>query len=345
MKKLIFLISICLIAGGCATTGPRVSSLEIRQAEDELRLKAIDFQYQQLAKISAIGYKINKNLPEEDKKGNFPFIGVYCGPIEKDLIRLYDLRQKSGIVAIVVVENGPAYEAGIQSGDIIDKANGKSIKSISDLNLSVKKMKPGETAPFEIIRNGERINKKIMIGSIPVNVSYEMDGAEVVNAGAGPNKVVVTYGLTRFVKSDDEIAVVLGHELAHITKGHLEKSMAGQVVGTVAAIGLGITSEIFIPGTGGAVMRGVGGIGDVFNRSYSQDLEREADYFGIQYVYNAGYDIDVGTKVWERFAIEVPSSMVKSYLSTHPSSPERYVRLKKAIEEIKSSAVSGQFRR
>lgn len=324
---------------GCATTGPMVCSMEIRRAEDELRLKAVNFQYRQLAKISSIGYKINKNLPEEDKKGNFPFIGVYCSPIDKELIGLYNLQQKNGIAAIVVVENGPACEAGIQAGDIIDKADGKNIRSVSDLNLSIKRAKPGETVFFEIIRNGEKINKEITVSSIPVNVSYEMDWAEEVNAGAGPNKVVVTYGLMRFVKSDDEIAVILGHELAHITKGHLNKSAAGQVLGAVAAIGLGITSEIFAPGTGGAVMRGVGGVGGIFNRSYSQDLEREADYFGIQYVYNAGYDIDAGAQVWERFAIEVPGSMVRSYLSTHPSSPERYVRLKKAVEEIKSSGI------
>lgn len=337
MKKLICLIVfLSFVVSGCATTGPKVSSREIRDAEDSLRLKAMTFQYQQLEKMASIGYNICKNLPEKDRKGKFSFIGAYFSPINKDLMRLYNLQQKKGIVIIAIVKGGPADRAGLKAGNVISEINGKPVKSISDLGLKLKKIKPSETVQFKIIEDGTEIVKDMQTDCIPVNVAFEMDPSESVNAGALPHKVMVTYGLTRFAKSDDEIAVVLAHELAHITKGHMEKSAAGQAVSTIAAIGLGITAEVFLPGTGSAVMRGVGGVGDAFGRVYSQDLEREADYFGIQYVYNSGYNIDAGTQVWERFAIEVPSSMVRAYLSTHPSSPERYVRIKKAIEEIKA---------
>jgi len=65
-------------------------------------------------------------------------------------------------------------------------------------------------------------------------------------------------------------------------------------------------------------------------------MEREADYFGLKYVKLAGYDYEAASGVWERFAIEVPKSMVQNYLNTHPTSPERLVRLEKIIEELKT---------
>jgi len=84
-------------------------------------------------------------------------------------------------------------------------------------------------------------------------------------------------------------------------------------------------------------MRGVGQIGDIFNASYSRDLEREADYFGTKFVYYSGYDVNACATVEERFAIEIPATMIEHYLSTHPSSPERVARVRKTIEELKAN--------
>jgi len=78
-------------------------------------------------------------------------------------------------------------------------------------------------------------------------------------------------------------------------------------------------------------------IGRAFGAKYSRDLEKEADYFGLQYAHLAGFDIEAGADVWERFAIEIPQSMVRDFMSTHPSSPERFVHIKKIIEEIKEA--------
>jgi predicted Zn-dependent protease len=157
-----------------------------------------------------------------------------------------------------------------------------------------------------------------------------------INAGAAPNLILVTYGLMNFTKSDDEIAMVLGHELAHITKGHISKITGIQILTGLAAIGLGILSDQLSPGSGVDVIRAASGISEIFGRSYSRDLEREADYFGLRYVKLAGYDYKVASEVWERFANEVPKSMVQSFLNTHPSSPERMVRIQKIIRELEN---------
>ncbi|GAG19429.1 unnamed protein product, partial [marine sediment metagenome] len=63
---------------------------------------------------------------------------------------------------------------------------------------------------------------------------------------------------------------------------------------------------------------------------------READYLGLIYAHNAGYDIEKGVDLWKRFALEIPRSRSKSFLRTHPASPERILRVKKVVELIKS---------
>ena len=69
---------------------------------------------------------------------------------------------------------------------------------------------------------------------------------------------------------------------------------------------------------------------------YSRGNEREADYLGLIYAHNAGYDIEKGVALWKRFALEIPKSRSKSFLRTHPASPERILRVKKVVELIKS---------
>ena len=174
------------------------------------------------------------------------------------------------------------------------------------------------------------------IGAVPRKIAFDMIDEQEVNAGAGPNLILVTYGLMRFAESDDEIAVILGHELAHITKGHISKAMGVEMFADLAILGVGILSEYLSPGSGTDVIRAASGVGQIFSRSYSRDLEREADYFGLKYTKLAGYDYEVASGVWERFAIEVPRSMIQNYLNSHPTSPERMVRIEKIIKELEA---------
>src|ERR1043166_5581781 len=58
-----------------------------------------------------------------------------------------------------------------------------------------------------------------------------------INAGSTFGQVMVTEGMMRFVRSDDELAMILGHELAHITQGHVSRrAMSNTVLGIGAAL-------------------------------------------------------------------------------------------------------------
>ena len=343
-----FVVALILTSSGCATmTGPGVSRAEINAAKEELKVKSLGFRINQIQRINDIGYRIVSSIPREDIKTEpVPYLGIYCVKINKYLKRLYNLSVDKGVVVIVVVKDSPAEKAGVQVGDVILSVKNKKIKSVNSLSRALRKMEIGETVNVEILRSDSSQDLAVQVtesplvipatvGSVPKRVSVTMVDQQGVNAAAAKDTIYVTYGLMNFAKSDDEIAAVLGHELAHSVRGHLSKIQGGRLVGIFAAIALGVAAETASPGSGEGVMRGVGGIGNAFNASYSRNLEREADYFGTKFVHYAGYDVNVCATISERFAVEIPNSMVEHYLSTHPSSPERLLRIKKTIEEIK----------
>src|SRR4029079_5086814 len=74
------------------------------------------------------------------------------------------------------------------------------------------------------------------------NVQFVLvSGDQSINAGATFGQVAITSGMLNFIESDDEMAVVLGHELAHITEGHVMKgTMSGLALNALAlAVAIG----------------------------------------------------------------------------------------------------------
>jgi predicted Zn-dependent protease len=155
-------------------------------------------------------------------------------------------------------------------------------------------------------------------------------GDPSINASATFGRVVISGGMLRFLESDDELAVVLGHEVAHITQGHVLK-------GTLASVALNaitILGEGFAPGAG----RLASGIGQLFLNHYAQTQEREADEVGLRYAFRAGYDPRSAVDMTERLAVEVPQWMSAGYFASHLSSIERAVLARREADDLLSGA-------
>ena len=177
-------------------------------------------------------------------------------------------------------------------------------------------------------RRVERVGRRLL-ESIPGNPRVQfviVNGDPSINAGATFGQVAITSGMLNFIKSDDEMAVVLGHELAHIEQGHVMKGAVGGLALNILAIVL----ESRVPGAGQAA----GGVGQLFLNHYTQTQEREADDVGLRYAYQAGYDPRVAVDLQERLAVETPQSMSAGYFDTHPSSVERAVAARREAEEL-----------
>jgi len=148
-----------------------------------------------------------------------------------------------------------------------------------------------------------------------------------VNAWTDGKSVWITRGMLRFLKNDDEIAIVLAHEMAHAYRGHMTYLRAKQIFG----LALGIAAEIFAPGSGQAV----GLLLDAATKKFDRDQEREADFYGLIWASKAGFNVDAAKEIWHRMAVEMPESTEKGFLSSHPSSVERLLAIEKVADVLK----------
>jgi len=150
------------------------------------------------------------------------------------------------------------------------------------------------------------------------------------NAFADGKKVYILYGMMRFCQTDDELALVVGHEMAHNAMMHMEARKTNAMAGTVIDILVSVLTGV---GTHGL-------FGKMTSTAHSGAFEQEADYVGLYYAARAGYDISNAANFWRRMAVHDPKAMEGGL--THPSSAERFVAMEAATAEIKTKQASGQ---
>jgi len=158
----------------------------------------------------------------------------------------------------------------------------------------------------------------------------ELVNDDTLNASADGKSVRVHAGMVRFVESETEIAFIVGHEMAHNMLSHMDKKTANMLIGSffdVLAAGYGIDTK--------------GGFGKIGAQAFSQNFEAEADYLSLYIIALAGYDITEAPTFWRRMGIEHPDSISKSFNSTHPSSPERFVAMDVTVNEILNKRNNG----
>jgi Zn-dependent protease with chaperone function len=133
---------------------------------------------------------------------------------------------------------------------------------------------------------------------------------------------------------DDELAIVLGHELAHATHEHTRRQFKKAMWIQLVALGLsGATTEIDDK-TARAVAQLLIIFGaQAWQNGYGRDMEDQADRVGLRYAYEAGYDITKGPRLWQRFARKYGESgkVANFFFGNHSLSSQRAVNLERQI--------------
>jgi predicted Zn-dependent protease len=144
-----------------------------------------------------------------------------------------------------------------------------------------------------------------------------------LNAFADGNAIYITQGMYRFAQADEELQLIIAHELAHNAEGHIDRKRGNALLGGI----VDVVAAAYGVDTGGA-------FSNATSRLYSQDFEREADYVGMYMLGRAGVATFEAANFWRRMAAEYPASIRGYYGSTHPASAERWTNIDAAHAEI-----------
>ena len=156
-----------------------------------------------------------------------------------------------------------------------------------------------------------------------------------VNAFCMPGgKIVVFEGLLPLTASDDELAVVIGHEIAHAIAKHSNERMSQAVVAQYGAaiLDAALSTKSTAIQTLGNTVFGLGAQVGVM-LPYSRQHEYEADYLGMILMTLAGYNPESTISFWQKMSTG-GSGTGSDFLSTHPSDDKRIAELKKRLPEM-----------
>lgn len=201
-----------------------------------------------------------------------------------------------------IADGSPAALAGLKLGDVILDDAGEPAKIEEDWDNIL-------ADNVLTVRRGEE-TLTIPIESVSTcDYDLRLSGSTAINAYADGRKITVTAGMMDFVESDAELALIIGHELGHNTMGHIRKILSNYI------ISLGGTR-------------------------YTRPFESEADYVGLYYMVRAGYSSEGVSAFWQRLAKIAPKNISRA--KTHPTFPDRFLRIEATQAEIKTKQAAGE---
>ena len=324
---------------GCGTT-MMIPQIDQEQAREEARLQRITAWKikvgydQQLHNVAFPILRSNVSFCGRKTKLMLGFLYMTTEHLEKDWREnaQADLGIGDHLTIISVAEGSPAHAAGLIPGDKIEGINrnpiGTGKRAAKNFSKLFDKYAKNGSFTLNIWRQGKRLNitvKPVSICGIPVNLANK----DEINAWADGQNVWITTGMLRFVENDDDLALIVGHELAHNTQGHIEKKKTNRMLGAVLGAAVSVATKTQVTQS----------FADAGTLAFSQAFEAEADYVGTYFAARAGFNADNAAELWRRLAAEHPRS-IHLQGSTHPSTAKRFLAIKKTVEEIQQKRLN-----
>jgi beta-barrel assembly-enhancing protease len=182
---------------------------------------------------------------------------------------------------------------------------------------------------------GDRLVARSVAAKSPYQYSFHVLGdPRTVNAFALPGgPIFITEGLLRLLKTEAEVAAVLGHEIGHVVARHSAERLAKQQLtqGLITAVLLGSGDY-----TTAQLAQMVGGM---INMKYGREDELESDALGVRIVAEAGYDPRAMLRVMEVLDKASGGSRQPEFFSTHPNPGNRQEHIKAEIAKHFPSGV------
>ena len=238
---------------------------------------------------------------------------------QAEAVRQYGLDKGPGVVAVVA--GSPAAEAGIRAGDLLLRVNGVPLPTLPP---ATKQRKPRQladaadgiieaqgrtgTLQLDVLRDGARL-RSVLKPFPGCAARGRLARSNQPNAFADGRYAIMTTKMLDFVASDDELAVVMAHELSHNLLRHPQRLDAQKVPH--------------------GILRGFGK-----NAGRVRVTEEEADRLSLKLLWAAGYDASAAIPFWRRLYARYDPIPIPKFMRTHPSLGAREQMIRQTIEEL-----------
>lgn len=258
-------------------------------------------------RIAAIAYRLARlGAPLCSKAA--PLTGLFLhhlpeySPVDQaTMIAVHALDRGPGV--LTVLDGSPAAEADLRAGDTVLSVNGREFPVPADRSREnwreatevAERLLEDElslgAAELRVLRDG-KVGETLLtpISGCPARIRLARSAQ--VNAFASGRTVVVTTGVVGFTRNEDELAVVIAHEMAHNIMAHPDRLRAQKVPR--------------------GLLRGIGR-----NAARVRATEEEADRLAIRLMWMAGYDVTAAIPFWRRFYAKYDT--MPQLFRTHPS--------------------------
>ncbi|MGH7471407.1 MAG: M48 family metalloprotease [Longimicrobiales bacterium] len=343
----LLLLMLCAVfLAGCATTTTQLAPVareDVRAEESVQRELVITELARAQERLDNIAYPLMAAATPVCAAKSGPRLGFslrsahgYTGvwaPAARAALRLSDT-----LSVTAVVGGSPAALAGLEKGDRLLAVNGVEIPiARSAVETATKALQGTSGQPFVLtVRRADGDHQIRAQPEVICNLGAIVTLEGDLNAYADGKSIIFPWMMMRFA-NDDELRAVIAHEIAHNAMGHIE---ARQKNAALAGF-FGLLADVALASQGyntrgentASFMR-------LGAQAFSQDFEREADYVGMYIMARAGVSLTSGPNLWRQFAQINPAAI--GYASTHPTTAERFVRLRTAIEEIENKRRVGR---
>ena len=329
-----------LVCAACAPVSklPPLPTGEIEAEQRKQQIAQLRNYLGQISRLDSVAFQLRTANRDDCKDRAWAQIGLIAGTVQSLPHKFRSFSHEALSVdwthatVLSVADNSPAAVAGIKSGDQLLTFNNEPVPSRGTAGWIGGYVRSNGQRPVEVlIRRDGADDMRTVVPVIGCAIPIELEVDPSVNAFTTDDRIVVSSSILRAARTDAQLALVIGHELAHANLGHLNKQRANATIGWLS--GAAADAGIMLGGmsTHGAFSKVLTQTGA---RAFSVAFEREADYVGAYYAARAGYDLAGSEEIWRTLSMEDPDSI--RVATDHPITPVRFVQMQKVVDEIET---------
>lgn len=333
------LLPALLFLTACATQGPAQKTAETKPQVSSAEQDALRSLVTQQDRLYRVAAPLLVNNPELCKGNARKLLGFTAKNKYSYSAEFIDTAQQNfglndQLKIMGVLAGSGAARVGVRRGDTLvaveDKPMPKGENAEREAAAILGPLLSGRSSvKLTLERNGASVALNVPLTSACAFV-VELGNADNVNAYADGRRVMVTRGMLDFAHSDEELAYVLGKEMAHNALAHASKQRMNATVG-------GIIDNLIRLHPDLSVMSGTSGV-----KAAPQEQDAAADTLGLYMVARAGYGVDHAAPFWQRLSTQYPATVLNAYTAIHPATSYRLAAISKSVAEIKAKQADGK---